>query len=160
MKTRSSIVETAAAVLELTASQRPELMDFQLEALNTSRHGMAVYELASAFGVRPEFVGRTVLAACGDLDSLEKARNAWREPGQILEAPNIAALRTVCEARLSRVPGLGHRRRLAVILRKIGEAQEFARVRGLIESFIEGGPDGPGMAGQDGLSELPARWRR
>lgn len=148
MEMKCTRFEKTVALLELTASQRPELIEFQVEAISSPWHGLPVDELSSAFQSRPEHVSRTVLEACRDLDRLEKAKDAWQDPRQVLERPNLAALQIVCQARLSRVPGLVHRRRLAVIRRKLSKAQELARVRDLIEDFI-----GVGSATTDAIPE-------
>ncbi|MEM7354026.1 MAG: hypothetical protein AAF657_24705 [Acidobacteriota bacterium] len=138
-------MEKIAALLELIGSQRPELLDFQIEAITSRWHGLPLPELADAFGTHPNQLSRTVLEACQDLDRLEKTKEAWQDPAVLLERPNLAALQLLCQARLGRVPKISHRRRLAAIRRRLTKAQELARVRGLIEDFIGGGtrPTGP-----------------
>lgn len=134
--TRRSTEGAVAAVLELTGSERPELLDFQLETFLNSPMRFAVLELSAAFDVSREKLAVTVYKACQDLDRLEKRRGVWRDPALVLESPNVAALYYVCAARLGRVAAAGRRRRLEGTCRKLEQAYELARNRAWIEAFI------------------------
>ena len=98
-----SPLQAVVAALELAASERPQLLDFELDTFLNSPIQFAVRELASVFGVPLEQVGRTVYKACLDLDKLGRRRGAWKDPGETLESPNVAALLHLCQARVGRV---------------------------------------------------------
>lgn len=149
-KMGESPLQGLVAVLELIASSRPDLLDLQLETLLNSVMRFGVRELAGVLDVPVERMGLTVYRACLDLDRLEKRRGAWRDPGKVLESPNVAALVRVCEARVGRVRRVVRRRRLEGILCKLEQAHELAMSRAWIEEFI--GPpvaDGRGAQGVD-----------
>ena len=74
--------------------------------------------------------------ALADLNELEKRRGGWRDPRKILEFPNVPALYYTCRARVGRISGVGRRRRLEGILRKLKVARDQARDRAWIEDFI------------------------
>ncbi len=129
-------IEATAAVLELTASEQPELLDFQAHVLCNSSMSFAVQKLAAAFDVPLEKVGPTVSRACKDLDRLENHRGASWEPAKILEAPNLAALLYLCKARLNRVQDVKRRLRLGKVLRRLKPAYDLARARAWVDDFI------------------------
>ncbi len=149
--TRGSSFDAVVAVLELVASGRPEMLEFQLETLLNSPMGFAVHDLASDLDVPWERVSFTLYRACLDLDRLEKRRGAWRDPEKILQSPNIAALRHVCRARQGRVTGVARRRQLDVTLRRLERAHALARSRAWIEDFI-GPPAGSRGEARDARS--------
>lgn len=146
---KNSAEGAVVAVLELTASECPELLDFQLETFLNSPMRFAVLELTTAFDVPHEKLALTVYKACLDLDKLEKRRGAWRDPAQVLESPNVAALFQLCSARMGRVTAVTRRRRLEAVCRKLGQAWELARDRAWIEAFI--GPPLPGKGAAPGV---------
>ena len=133
---KNSAEGAIVAALELTASERPELLDFLLETFLNSPMRFAVLELANAFDVPQGKLALTFYKACVDLDKLEKLRRVWRDPAQVLEAPNVAALYQTCSARVGRVAGLTRRRRLEGLCLKLERAWEQARDRAWIEAFI------------------------
>ncbi len=134
--TRESSFNAVVALLEVTASGHPRMVDFQLRTILDSPARSAVYDLASALDVPHHQVGRIIHRACVDLDRLERRRGAWRDPAAVLDSPNLAALRYVCRARLNRVMKLTRERKLEKILRRIERAHELARSRAWIEAFI------------------------
>ncbi len=123
-------------LLEVTASGCPRVLDFLVSTALKSPARSAAYELATAFDVAHDQVGRTVYQACVDLDRLERLRGPWRDPAKVLDAPNLAALLYVCCARLNRVSNLSRQRRLERIQRRLEPAYELARSRAWIEAFI------------------------
>ncbi len=129
-------IEASLAVLELAASEQPELLEFQAHVLGNSTMSFAVQKLAAAFDVPPEKVGRTVTLACKGLDRLEKHRGKQQDPEKLLDAPNLAALLHVCHARLNRVTQVNRCRRLERIQRTVKRAYEQARTRAWIDDFI------------------------
>ncbi len=129
-------VAAIAAILELSASEQPELLEFQAHALLNSTMGFALRKLATALDVTPEKVGPTIWRACADLDRLEKLRRTWREPRQVLDSPNVAALRYACRARLNRVSPSPRQQRLQRTLRRIERAHDLARTRAWVNDFI------------------------
>jgi len=129
--------EASIAVLELIASEQPELLEFQAHVLWNGTMSFAVEELAAAFSVPPQELAGAIGRACHDLDRLEKRRGAWRDPGQVLGTrPNLAALRHLCQARLRRAWHLPRRRRLERIYQKLEAAYAHARTRAWIDDFI------------------------
>ncbi len=125
-----------AELLEVTAAGHPQLLDYLLGLVLRSPARSALYELAAAFDVPHDQVGREIHRACVDLDRLERLRGAWRDPAKILGSPNLAALLYVCYARRNRVSTLARQRRLENILRRVERAYELARSRAWIEAFI------------------------
>ncbi len=134
--TSEDTTDSVVALLEVTASGHPRLVDFQLRTILNSPARSAVYDLASAFNVPHDQVGQTVYKACIDLDRLERRRGAWRDPAKIIGSPNLAALLHVCHARLNRVTKLARERRLETTLHRVKRAYEIARSRAWIEAFI------------------------
>ena len=145
---REFSLEAAVVALELAASECPPLLDFLLETISNSPMRFAAFVLASDLSVPLDEVGPTIYRASLGLDKLEKRRGAWRDPGEILESPNIAALRHLCKARAGRVSGTTRRRWLGVILRRLQKAHELARFRARIEAFIGLSPQEAGLAGE------------
>ena len=129
-------VESVVAVLELTASERPELLEFQTHVLRNSTMSFALQQLADTFEVPPDQIGQAVFRAGKDLDRLETLRVTWRDPAKVLDSPNLPALLYLGHARLARVSKLIRRRRLEVTLRRVQRAYDLARSRAWIEAFI------------------------
>ncbi len=130
--------QTMAAVvdlLELTATGRPELLDFQLDSLLNGPVRFAVLDLASTLGVPEQKIAATIHQACQDLDQLAAMRRVWNDPGQVLKSPNVAALHHVCHARLGRTTGT-KRGRLEITLRRLRKAHELLQSRAWIEAFL------------------------
>ena len=130
------VVAGVAELLEVTASSGPHLLDFQLDVILKSPAGFAVYELASAFDVAHDEVGRTIHRACIDLDRLERRRGVWKDPATILKSPNLVALLHVCQARKNRVTKPTRLQKLGKIKRRLDRAYELARSRAWLEAFI------------------------
>ncbi len=129
-------IEAAAAVLELAASEHPELLEFQVHVLANGTMSFALDKLASSLDVPRRQLAPTVLRACKDLDRLERRKGTWREPAKILDEPNLAALFYVGSARLERVSIPPRRQRLERVVRKVERAYGLARSRAWIEAFI------------------------
>ncbi len=144
-----------AATLELIASERPDLLDFQLEAFLTSSVRLVVFDLATACQAPLDELGPVIGKACRDLDALEKARRIWHDPAQVVEEPNVAALLHVTSARTGRARVKAHLRKLEAIgekldrfRRQLEAAQKHDRSRSLVESFI--GPPLPASEKSEG----------
>ncbi|MCP3962327.1 MAG: hypothetical protein GY719_31170 [bacterium] len=132
----NSPVDGISALLELTASGRPQLLDFQLDVLLNSPLRYSLQHLAVALDVPAEKLGPVIYRASLDLDALERRRGVWRDPGEILDSPNVPALLHLCCARAGRIDSGHRRRRLEVIERRLKAAHELARSRAWIEEFI------------------------
>ncbi len=128
--------ESTLTVLEIVASEQPDLIEFLAQSLVGSPVSFAIRELAATFGVAPEDVGETVGRACTHLDCLERHRRAWRQPAEVVESPNLAALVTVCRARIRRASPPKRRLKLERILRRIEPAHRLARTRAWIDDFL------------------------
>ena len=145
----SNSAAVVAELLELSATERPRLLEVHVEALLTSHLRLFVQELAAAFDLPYEKLPLAIAKACKDLDELEKINSPWRDPAQVLRSPNVVALIHICRARALRAPRGGRRRKLERILGRLVRAYEHARQRSWIEAFI--GPPLP----DSGTSEDP-----
>lgn len=129
--------EGIAGVLELVASQRPDLLPIYLDMVSNSPGRFAVLELASDLKVRDtQALYPVVLKISADLDRLEKRRAGWRHPRQIVSSPNVVGLLYFCRARIHNVVGVARRRRLEVMVRKLERVYEQERTRAWIDDFI------------------------
>ena len=137
------LATAVAASLELFASERPQQLEFQLEVLLSSSIQRVVESLATGCDTTPEKLGLVIFEASRHLDKLEALRGAWRDPAQVLDAPNVPALAAVCRARLGRVHEVPRLRKLDAIRRKLEAALEHARQRRWIESFLGPPPPAP-----------------
>ncbi len=122
--------------MELTASEQPQLLEFQAHLLRSGTMSFATLHLAAELDVPPDQLGNAFYQASQDLDRLEKHRGRWRDPAEVLRFPNSAVLRSACQARLKRVPQLSRRRRLERILRRVDAAYQLARTRAWVKDFI------------------------
>ena len=131
-----------ASMMELIASQRPDLLPAYLDMAGNSPARFAILELARDFGVRePRDLHREILKAVADLDRLERRRSGWRHPRQIVHKPNVGGLLYFCRARVGNVPDEGRRRRLEVMAHKLQRAHGRDKTRAWITDFI--GTSGP-----------------
>ncbi len=128
--------KSTLAVLEIVASEQPQLIEFQVQALLDSPLSFALRELAATFGVAPRDVGEPVVRACAHLDRLERYRRTWRDPAEVVDSPNLAALVSVCRARIRRASQPKRRQKLERILRRVEPAQGLARTRAWIDNFL------------------------
>ena len=126
-----------ASILELVASQRPDLLPIYLDTVTNSPARFAVLELAAKLGVKAgQDLYRMVLKIVTDLDRLEGKRTGWRHPRQIITTPNIVGLLYFCRARIQNVPGIARRRRLEIMARKLQRVYDQERTRDWIHDFI------------------------
>ena len=138
--------ESIAGMLELVASQRPDLLPIYLDMVSNSPARFAVLELASDLKVRDtQDLYPVLLKISTDLDRLEKRRTGWRHPKQIINMPNVVGLLYLCRARIQNVPGVARRRRLEVMTRKLERVHDQERTRAWINDFI-GTTSGPAAA--------------
>ena len=129
--------DAVAAMLELVTSQRPDLLPAYLDMASNSPARFAVLELASELGIRDaDDFYPTLLKIVADLDRLERRRGGWKHPRQIVQNPNIAGLLYFCRARISNVSGIGRRRRLEVMARKLQRVHDREKTRAWITDFI------------------------
>ncbi len=129
--------EGVAAMMELVASQRPDLLPIYLDMVSNSPARFAVLELASDLGVRePRDLYPVVLKISADLDRLERKRTGWRHPQQIVHEPNVGGLLYFCYARMNNVAGISRRRRLEIIARKLQRVYDQEKTRAWITNFI------------------------
>ncbi len=124
-------------MMELVASQRPDLMPVYLDMVANSPARFAVLELASDLGVKeiPDLYP-VVLKICADLDRLERKRSGWRHPQQIVADPNVGGLLYFCNARIQNVAGISRRRRLEIMARKLQRVYDQEQTRAWITDFI------------------------
>ncbi len=140
--------EAVAAMLELVASRRPDLLPAYLDMASNSPARFAVLELVADVGLRdsPDPY-RGLLKIMADLDQLERRRGGWTHPRQIVSHPNVGALLYFCRARIQNAAGIGKRRRLEVMARKLQRVHEREKTRAWINEFIgssgRGRPDDP-----------------
>ncbi len=130
-----------AALLELVAKKRPDLLGPVVSALEFSPAGRSVGELTKLWGVggddRVAELVEVALKTAENLDRLErKNRQSWRHPREVVPAPNVAALHSFAFGRRNRVEEIRRSRRLEIIGRKLGRAQESERRRREVERFL------------------------
>ncbi len=129
--------EGIASMMELVASQRPDLLPIYLDTVSNSPARFAVLELASDLGVRePQDLYPVVLKITADLDRLERKRTGWRHPQQLVSNPNVGGLLYFCNARIQNVAGISRRRRLEIMARKIQRVYDQEKTRAWITDFI------------------------
>ncbi len=129
--------EGIAAMLELVASQRPDLLPIYLDTVSNSPARFAILELASDLKVREiQDLHPVVLKISADLDRLERRRTGWRHPQQIVAKPHVVGLLYFCRARIRNVPGIARRRRLEVMSRKLQRVHDQEKTRAWITDFI------------------------
>ena len=135
--TMAPLREAMAAMLELVASQRPDLLPAYLDMASNSPARFAVLELASDVDVRDanDFYP-TLLKIVADLDRLERRRGGWKHPRQVVRNPNVGGLLYFCRARIQNVAGIGRRRRLEVMARKLQRVYDREKTRAWITDFI------------------------
>ncbi len=130
-------IEASLAILELTATEQPEQLEFLTHVLCNSSMSFAVQKLAADFDVSLEQLDDTIAKACKGLDRLEKRRGRPCDPAKLLDSPNLAALHYLCKARLNRVAKPPARRhRLERIRRKIERCHQVAQTRAWIDDFL------------------------
>ncbi len=124
-------------MMELVASQRPDLLPIYLDMVSNSPARFAVLELASDLGVRePRDLYPVMLKISADLDRLERKRTGWRHPQQLVHEPNVGGLPYFCYARMNNVAGISRRRRLEIIARKLQRVYDQEKTRAWITDFI------------------------
>ncbi len=127
-------------LLELVASEHPDLLGPLLEALEHSPASRGLAEVAEVWGMRPEDrdddLGAVAVRASKHLDRLERRRTGWRHPGQVVDAPNVYALLDFANARRGRVDGIARARRLDILMRKIKRVVEIERQRRQLDAFL------------------------
>ncbi len=129
--------ENLAAMLEILASQRPDLLQVYLDMACNSPARFAMLELAADCSLRDtKDLGQTVLKATADLDRLERRRGGWKHPRDVVHRPNVGGLLVFCHARLQNVTGIGRRRRLEFIARRLQRVHERERTMAWITDFI------------------------
>ncbi len=129
--------EGIAAMMELVASQRPDLLPVYLDMVANSPARFAILELAKDFGVRePQDLYPVLLKISSDLDRLERKRTGWRHPKQIVAKPNVTGLLYLCNARIQNVAGISRRRRLEIMARKLQRVYDQEKTRAWITDFI------------------------
>ncbi len=129
-----------AGLLELVASERPDLLEPLIEALGHGPAGRGLAEVAEVWGVRPEDrdddLGPVAVKASKHLDRLERRRTGWRHPAQVVDGPNVQALASLAGARRTRVDGIASARRLGIVRRKVERVAEVERQRRQLEAFL------------------------
>ncbi len=127
-------------LLELVASERPDLLRPMVKALEYSRAAASVAELVERWGIGPDNraadLAELAAKTSAGLDSLERTRRAWRHPHQVVEGSSVSALRGFTCGRHGRVQDLRRRQRLEIIGRKLARAAESDRRRRAVERFL------------------------
>ncbi len=146
-RTITPLREAMAAMMELMATHRPDLLPVYLDMATNSPARFAVLELASDFNLREaNELHQATLKIISDLDRLERRRGGWRHPRQVVQDPNVSGLLHFCRARIQNVNGLGRRRRLEVMARKLQRVYDREKTHAWITDFI--GTSGQTLTGQ------------
>ncbi len=130
-----------AGLLEMVASERPDLLGPLVEVLEHGPAGRGVAEVAEAWGIRPEDraaeFGAVAARASRHLDRLERRRpGTWRHPDQVVDGPNVQALASLAVARRGRVDGIARAKRLDILRRKLERVAEVERARRELGAFL------------------------
>ncbi len=130
-----------AGLLELVASERPELLAPLVEALEHSPARPGLAEVAEVWGVRSEDraaeLGAVAMRAARHLDRLERRRpGTWRHPRQVVDSPKVQALVILADERHGRVEGIARTKRLNVLRRKLRRVAEVERQRRELDAFL------------------------
>jgi hypothetical protein len=123
-------------VLEVIASEQPDLIGPLVEALEFSpaRRGLAA--LAEAWEEQIADLGDLAIRTARHLDRLEKRSGAWRHPDQVVEAPHVPALASFVVARCDRVTPEPRSRRLNVLAIKLQRIATLEQERRKLEAFL------------------------
>ncbi len=143
----TTLLDPLVALLEVTASERPDLLSSQLNVLETSPHCFGLLKLADLWGIEAKDLLRLVVKTALHLDRLE-ARNGPRlTTNYVLRQPHLLALYHLAVQRRDRVTGgpVRRRRRLTEICQRLEAGLEAASERRRIEAFI-GAPPKPAGA--------------
>ncbi len=128
-----------AGLLELVASERPELLGRLVEALEYSPERPGLVQIADLWGLRPEDLtadlGALAARASKHLDRLERRRSGWRDPRQLLADPNVPALASLANARRRRMAGT-RARRLDIVRRKVERVAKHEQLRRRLDAFL------------------------
>ncbi len=127
-----------AGLLELLASERPDLLAPVVQALTSSPAVAGVTDLVRRWNVgytTADELAALAAKTAEDLDLLERSRHGWRHPRDVVEDPNLAALHSFVHGRRERLAIKSHRR-LEIIGRKLERAAESDRRREAFERFL------------------------
>lgn len=100
---RPTSKEAAISLLELTASESPQLLPWAVQVLRSSGAGLALAKIATDWGADVEILAPVVLKAVADLDTLIRCRKLWRRPEQVLRLPNAKAIADLATAHHTRM---------------------------------------------------------
>ncbi len=126
-----------ASMLDLVASQRPDLLTVFLDIIADGPARSAVLRLASDLGVRESHaLPPVLLKISADLDRLEKRRTGWSHPRKIVADPNVGGLLYFCRARIHNVSMISRRRRLEIMAKKLERIYDQEKTRAWIADFI------------------------
>lgn len=126
-------LEPLAALLELVASEQPDLLPWAVSVVEQSAGRAIFLELAEEWGVQPRDVRRVAARAARQLDELEP--RGGTDPGS-LRGPALVAAFHFASQRRRRISGLRRQQRLKTLGRQLAEALEVARQRRRIHSLI------------------------
>ena len=135
-ETAGRIRHQTIAVLELLVAQARNLLPYQLELTRQSALRHALDELAREWRTTPENLADTLTSAGDALERLIRRRRVWRDPAEVLDAPNVAAILALAEARAARIVNVVRRRPLEQVCRKLRRALDQQSCRQRIEQFL------------------------
>ncbi len=133
-------------VLEIVATERPDLLRPLIKALEYSRAVADVAELGDVWGLGPpgpeeeDRSGKLFEIAAktsAGLDQLERKRAfGWDHPRELIDGANVAALQGFAHERRVRVRNTRREARLSLIARKLDQVAEADRRRRAVERFL------------------------
>ncbi len=129
------IIEVAS-LLEIVASERPELLVPLCETLRSGPAFQIVLDLARDWHVEPAELAAVASRAARQLGRLEMRRGQWRHPSLVVDSPNVRALSHFAYARRGRVSGRVRSRRLNVLAIKLRRIAETEHHRRQLDSFL------------------------
>ena len=137
------------AILEVIATELPDLLVCQLETLRLGAVSWCVDELAADWRVRPDQLRATVAASVAAVEKLRRHRG-WQDPAAVVDRPNLAACLAMAEARAARTASRAQQGQLNATCRRLAACLETERWRSRILAFL----NEPGPAAGGWLDEL------
>ena len=145
----SGIKGRVAAILEVIATESPDLLAYQLEILRQGPVRWCTDELASDWRVRPDQLCATLATGVVTVESLRR-RRGWRDPAAVVDRPNLSACLAMAEARAARTASKTQRGQLDATCRRLATCLDTERWRDRILAFL----DEPGPAASDWLDRF------
>ena len=124
------------AILEVIATEAPELLAYQIEICRQGPVVWAIEELAMDWRIRPDQMCATVAASVAAVEKLRR-RRSWRDPAAVVDRPNLATCRAMAQARAARTNSRAQRGQLEATCRRLAACLETQRRRDWLLAFLD-----------------------